>query len=52
MAARPRAAMAWLFDQWRVGSPVPQCSEALRELSDSKAPMQKAKSEKPMLNNG
>ena len=32
MTARPRAAMAWLFGEWRAGSSVLQFSEGLREL--------------------
>ena len=32
MTARPRAAMAWLFGEWRPGSSVLEFSEGLREL--------------------
>ena len=32
MTARPRAAMAWLFGEWRAGSSVLEFSEGLREL--------------------
>ena len=50
--ARPHPAMAWLFDKWRAGSSMLHFSEGLKELLTQNALMQKAKSEKQMLQNG